>query len=85
MIQHRPSATSVRIGHLPSDVNGDLISNTDDVYELIATVGGFAQPRPLWATDLDHSGRVTPADVLNAIDLLNAGYMDETLPELPLP
>lgn len=85
MIQHWPSATSVRIGHLPSDVNGDLISNTDDIFELITTVGGFAQPRPLWAVDLDNSGRVTPADVLIAIDLLNATPKYQTLPELPLP
>ena len=89
MIEHLPSRTSVRIGHLPGDVNGDRITTPlDDVLELMASIRGIARPRELWSVDLDHSGQLSPSDILTLLNLLNGAgelesYINRTLPDLP--
>ncbi|MFQ5495148.1 MAG: S8 family serine peptidase [Phycisphaerae bacterium] len=69
-IEHTPSATSVRLGYLPGDVNGDGVTSAEDVATLLdALRGGGALPES--SVDIDRSGRLAPADILRQIDLLN--------------
>ncbi len=75
-ITHNPSGSSVRLGYLPGDVNGDKTSSPVDILSLINSLNGVI-PRPLHATDMDRSGVANPADILRLIDLLNgAGAFD---------
>lgn len=69
-IRHTPSDTSVRLGFLPGDANGDGMSSPVDILALIDSLNGVVS-RPIWSTDIDRSGLATPADILRLIDLLN--------------
>lgn len=64
---HDPSKSSVRLGVLPADVNGDGMSGVDDV---TAWIDGQVDLAPYWSSDIDVSGASTPADILRLIDLL---------------
>ena len=84
-VTHLDSQTSVRLGFLPGDVNGDGISATDDVTALMDYLGGVGDPRELWSVDIDHTLNTQPADLLRLIDLLNGAgafdpYLDVSLP-----
>lgn len=86
--EHIPSGTKVRIAHLPGDVNGNRISNIEDIFEIMASISGIASPREDWSIDLDHSGEVQPGDLHTLLNLLNGGggfesYMGSFLPGLP--
>jgi glucose/arabinose dehydrogenase len=70
-IHHPPSGTSVRIGFLPADVDGDAASGLADLAALIDALNGAGPARPIWSTDINRSSTTTPADVLEEIDLLN--------------
>lgn len=81
---HTASGTSVRLGYLPGDVNGDHVSCACDIIELIDSLNGVA-PRPMWATDINRSGAAEPSDILRLIDLLNGAdafdpWLGEELP-----
>ena len=69
-IPHPSSGTSVRIGFLPADVDGNAASGPADVEALVNALNGVGPPRPIWSTDIDRSAVTTPADVLEEIDLL---------------
>ncbi len=82
---HTDSGIRTCVGVLPADVNGDGMSNGDDVGALIDHLNGLADPPlGLWQCDTNRSGVCTPADLLRAIDLLNGadvyepGWMDAT-------
>ena len=79
-IRHDAAGVGVRIGSLPADVNADRVSNEFDVAALLITLDGLGDPRPVWSTDLDRSALTAPADILEAVDLLNgAGMFDAYL------
>lgn len=78
-LTHTASGTSVRLGHLPGDVDGDGTSGAVDLLTLIDVLNGVTS-RPLFATDVDRSGATNPVDVLRVVDLLNgAGVYDPYL------
>jgi len=72
-IQHPPSGTSVRIGFLPADVDGDAVCAPADLEALVNVLNGTGPARPIWSTDIDRSAETTPADLLTEIDLLFYG------------
>lgn len=83
-IRHIESDTSVRIGFLPGDVNGDGTASANDVLALIDALNGQTS-LPDYSTDIDRSGVSNAADVLREIDLLNGAeafspYLGESLP-----
>ena len=56
----------------PGNVNGDGAADPDDISALIDVLNGDAlSPWGIYSEDIDHSGRLTPADLLRGIDLLN--------------
>ncbi len=69
-IKHLSSGSSVRIGFLPGDVNGNATSGASDLAALIDTLNGVGPALPIWSTDIDRSDATTPADLLEEIDLL---------------
>lgn len=84
-VQHVFSGTQVRIGYLPADVNGSGISDGNDVTALATALSGGGPSRPIWSLDIDRSEAVTPADILEAVDLLNGAgayeaFLGATLP-----
>ena len=68
-ITHKASGTSIRLGFLPGDVNGDGVTNASDLFVLTDVLKGFGPPLPDSSLDLDRSGLLTPADLLQIIDL----------------
>jgi hypothetical protein len=79
-LTYETAGLSVRLGVLPADVNGDGVAQAADTTHLIDILAGAAPPRPVWSMDIDRSESVTPADALDAIDLLNgAGLYDAHL------
>lgn len=62
----------IDVGFLPSDVNGDGVSATDDILALFPTLSGLAtKPLLLSSTDMDRSDTLTTLDLIRLIDLLN--------------
>jgi len=84
-IRHEVSGAGARIGFLPADVNADRVSNESDVTALRMALDGLGEPRPIESTDIDRSALTAPADLLEAVDLLNGAgafdaYFGATLP-----
>jgi len=76
-VTHTDSGSSVRLGYLPGDVDGDTICTTFDLMALIDALNGVGQPRAIWSTDINRSQATGSADILRLIDLLNgAGAYD---------
>lgn len=71
-ITHRPSATSVRIGCLPGDVNNDSVTDGRDLLALVETLNG-KNPGPVHRTDIDNDGKLGSQDLARLIDILEAG------------
>ncbi len=68
---------SIRLGVLPGDVNGNRVSEEADPAHLGDVLDGVEPSRPIWALDINRSGMITGADVLEAGDLLiGAGLYD---------
>jgi len=84
-VQHVFSGTQVRIGYLPADVNGNGISDGNDVTALATALSGGGPSRPIWSLDIDRSEAVTPADLLEVVDLLNGAGAYETFVGATLP
>lgn len=85
-IAHPASATEIRLGYLPADVNGDRTSAAPDIVALIDAINGVGSPRPIWSTDIDRNGATGPPDIITLIDLLNGAsgfdpWLARTLPE----
>ncbi len=84
-VTHVLSGTSIRVGHLPGDVDGNRVSTPTDILQLIDGLNGLIV-WPIWSTDINRSGLAEPSDILSVIDLLNgAGVFDpwhgRSLPE----
>ena len=84
-IKHLLSNTRMRLGYLPGDVNADGISNDQDITTLAEALDGTGAAGSVWSEDIDRSEAVTPADLLEAVDLLNGAgayevYLGATLP-----
>lgn len=69
-IVHEDSHRTLRLGMLPADVNADGIADSRDVLDLRDTFLGIGPALPEWSVDLDRSTAATPADILEAVDLL---------------
>jgi glucose/arabinose dehydrogenase len=78
-VSYETGGVSVRLGMLPADVTGNGVSDTSDMTSLVQQLGGATALGPIWSIDLDRSTAITPADILEAADLL-AVYLGETLP-----
>lgn len=75
-LTHTDSGTSVTLGFLPADANGDGTSAAQDLLALIDSLNGV-NPLPLRGADIDRTGVAAAPDVLRLIDLLNgAGVYD---------
>jgi hypothetical protein len=70
MVTHLPSQSTVRVGVLPADVNGDATSGPLDILALIDHLNSVGD-LPLHSTDINRSGVTEPQDILRTIDLLN--------------
>jgi len=80
------SGSSMRLGYLPGDVDGNGTRDGADVATLVDAVGGVLDPPlPLWSTDIDRSGKLAPADILREIDLLNGAEEYWVLEDASLP
>lgn len=84
-ITHLASDTSVRLGYLPGDVNGNGMADNKDILSLIDALNGIGTPRPIWSLDLDRSGQARASDVLRVIDLLNGAAAFEVYNKASLP
>ncbi|MFQ5461952.1 MAG: S8 family serine peptidase [Phycisphaerae bacterium] len=83
-IRHTITDTSIRLGYLPGDVNGDGVSTPGDILAVIDGLNGITI-LDLWQADADRSGVAGPEDILRVIDLLNGAaafdaYLDASLP-----
>ncbi len=85
IITHVDSGTSVRLGYLPADVDGDAYSSPSDILTLIDALNHVGDPLPVWSTDVDRSDETNPADILREIDLLNGAGVYERYNGLSLP
>lgn len=81
---HLPSASNVRLGFLPADVNGDRYAGPADILTLIDVLNDITD-RPLWSTDINRSDLAEPSDILTEIDLLNGAGLLDTWHDRSLP
>lgn len=71
------SRSSVCVGSLPGDVNGDRVSNVVDLIDLVSSLRGATKPLEVHQCDLDRSGACTPSDLVTLINMLTgAGEFD---------
>ena len=77
MIDYRDETGVVSRGRYiahPGNVNGDRVTDEADLAALLDALNGGTTPRwDLYGMDIDHSGSLSPADVLRMIDLLEGG------------
>jgi hypothetical protein len=82
--------TGTYVSH-PANIDGDAQADTDDLGTFInCCLNQQCDPGPTpaetpYRCDIDHSGGITPADMLRAIDLLNGADQFETWLDTPLP
>jgi glucose/arabinose dehydrogenase len=68
--------SSIRVGYLPGDINGNATTGPTDILALIDSLNGIT-PLPDDSTDINRDGTTGPLDILRLIDLLNgAGDLD---------
>jgi subtilisin family serine protease len=84
-ITHVDSGSSVRIGYLPGDTNGNGVSDGTDVTTLTDAIKGPPDALQVWSVDIDRSGKLAPADILREIDLLNGAEEYDTYEGARLP
>jgi hypothetical protein len=82
--------TGVFVSH-PGNINGDAQADAGDLETMIncclnrlCEPGATPEETP-YRCDIDRSGRITPADLLRAIDLLNGGDAYDPWLNTPLP
>ncbi len=64
--------TILRLVSHPGNVRGDAFTNADDLAALVAAFQSpYFLPFGLYSGDINHSGAMTPADILEEVDLLN--------------
>ncbi|MHC5108722.1 MAG: hypothetical protein ACYTHJ_02445, partial [Planctomycetota bacterium] len=76
-IIHTPGQTSVCIGYLPGDVDGNERAEPADILRMIECLDG-SFPCTLGSSDIDRNGLAEPSDLLRLIDLLNGGQEFDT-------
>ncbi len=81
---HTASASSVRLGFLPGDVNNDRTASPVDILKLIDHLNGV-EILGIFQTDIDRSGVANPADILREIDLLNGADCYDVWNNVSLP
>lgn len=83
-VVHNASGSSVCLGWLPGDVNGNATSSPHDILALIDAINGV-RPRPIYSTDINRSGLLEPADILLLIDMLNGALWFDVWNGVSLP
>ena len=80
-VTHDASCTGVRLGFLPGDVTGNGSVTEGDLETLLTELEFPSEPPlPESSTDINRSGALTPADLIDLIDLMNgAGLHDPYL------
>lgn len=70
----------------PGNVNADEYSDTEDVRSLLSRLRGqLVLPWGEFSEDIDHSGRLTPLDLLDLIDLLSGAEQYSAWRDTPRP
>ena len=78
--------TTGRFTAHPANVNGDAEASSGDLLELIAILSGTTQSKwGIYSEDLDRSGALGPADLLEIVDLLNGAAAYRPWNNTPLP
>jgi hypothetical protein len=85
-ITHLDSDTSVRIGYLPGDVNGDGVTAPRDILDLIDALNKVGGPVMIWSQDIDRSGLFATTDLLQLVDLFTGvgiydPFLGDSLPQ----
>lgn len=85
IIRHVGLCASIHLGFLPGDVNANGTMDGADVVTLLDELNAAAATRALWSLDIDRSDVLTPADLLELVDLYNGAegydeYAGSTLP-----
>ncbi len=83
-VRHASSRSSVTLGVLPGDVDGDATSTARDILALIDALNGH-HDLAAFATDIDRNGVADPADIVRAIDLLHGSDTDTSWRNRTLP
>ncbi len=79
------TATGAFVSH-PSNANGDATASAADVSALLAELQGTPTlPPGIYRRDIDHSGKFSGADLLEAVDLLNGAGAFTPWMGTPLP
>lgn len=84
-ITHVPSGSSITLGYLPGDVDGNGATDVGDIALLLDALDGSIEPPPPHSVDIDRSIALNAPDLLRLIDLmLGAGdyppYFGAVLP-----
>ncbi|MBI2100576.1 MAG: S8 family serine peptidase [Candidatus Vogelbacteria bacterium] len=84
-LTHKPSNSSVCLGYLPGDVDGDGWALARDIGLLNSWVGtATGASQPLYKTDINRDGVFNSADVTRAGELLSASDALRSLPACPV-
>ncbi|MEK7610389.1 MAG: dockerin type I domain-containing protein [Patescibacteria group bacterium] len=88
-IANKPTKTSVCLGYLPGDVDGNGEVNAKDISALTNAINGVGSVA-LYQSDIDRSGTVTYQDYLRLVDLFNGAgvyepWLGQKLPACPAP
>ena len=80
-------ATTATFTSHPGNINGDSTISPIDVLTLtnVITGAGSALPWGLYSGDIDHSGGISPSDILRVIDLFNGGDLFDPTFNTPRP
>jgi len=71
-----PHAATAKFYFHPGNVNGNDLTNTIDILDLVDYLNGIStMPWGKYSTDLDHSGLTLPADILTLIEMLGGNFL----------
>ncbi|MGD2110002.1 MAG: dockerin type I domain-containing protein [Phycisphaerae bacterium] len=84
-VTHCATGTSVRLGFLPGDVDGNGRTGAADLLRLVDAINGTGEPLPMWSADVDRSGVIDRADVDTLVTMLSGrgafdGWIERRLP-----
>ncbi len=75
-VEHLPSATLVRLGYLPGDVNQSGTTNAQDIAYLADCLNG-SRVCENYQSDINDSGSINAQDMTQLIDLLNGNSSND--------
>ena len=84
-VSHEDTATSLRLGYLPGDVDANAVNQTRDIVALIAALNQVSDPPPGSSFDIDRSQEANAIDILRVIDLFNGAGVYQQFDGLSLP